>query len=98
MKGKLSLCNVLIIVLAFLTALSFISIKVEHTRTGYELSTNRQSQKELVNQGKLLYYELLELKSPERLVPAAEQMGFRFATNKDIVFIEEVMVASGKTE
>ncbi len=91
-------CNALIILVAFLSALCFIHIKVQHTRTGYEISTNRQLQKELINEGQILFYELSEIKSPQRLVPVAKQMGFRFATTKDIVFIEEVMVASGRTE
>ena len=52
---------------------------------------------ELLKESQILNYELSRLKSPEFLEPVAKKMGFRFATYKDVVFVEEVVLA-GKAE
>ena len=83
--------------LLFLVSLCFLRVKVEHTRTGYEVSKNRTAVKELVRENQTLNSRLFRLKSPEALEAAAGKMGFRFATYKDVVFVEEVILA-GKGE
>lgn len=83
--------------LLFVVSLCFLRVKVEHTRTGYEISRNRAAVKELVRENQTLESGLFRLKSPEALEDAAGKMGFRFATYKDVVFVEEVILA-GKGE
>ncbi len=83
--------------LVFVTAICFLQVKIEHTKIGYEISRNRAAEKELIKEGQTLNYELSKLKSPEFLKPEAKKMGFRFATYKDVIFVEEVVVA-GKEE
>ncbi len=81
----------------FVTALCFLRVKIEHTRTGYEISRNKEKEMELIKEGQILSYELSKLKSREFLEPVAKKMGFRFATYKDVVFVEEVVLA-GRAE
>ncbi len=81
----------------FVTALCFLRVKIEHTRTGYEITENKEKEAELLKEGQILSYELSKLKSREFLEPVAKKMGFRFATYKDVVFVEEVVLA-GRAE
>ena len=92
-----SLSTVIILGVLFVTAICFLRIKIEYTRTGYEISRNKETEKKLIREGQILNYELSKLKSPEFLEPVAKKMGFRFATYKDVVFVEEVVLA-GKAE
>ena len=96
-KRGFPLSTAIILGLLFVTALCFLCVKIEHTRTGYEISRNKQKEMELIKEGQILSYELSKLKSPEFLEPVAKRMGFRFATYKDVVFVEEVVLA-GRAE
>lgn len=75
--------------LLFLVSLCFLRVKVEHTRTGYEISKNRATVTELERENQILNSRLFGLKSPEALKAAARKMGFRYATYKDVVFVKE---------
>ncbi len=92
-KKRFSLRTSIILVVLFATALCFLRVKIENTRTGYEISRNKDIENQLMKEGQILNYELSKLKSPEFLEPVAKQMGFRFVTSKDIVFIEDVVLA-----
>lgn len=83
----------IILGIALIAALCFLRIKVEHTRTGYEISKTREVEQGLIKESQMLRHEIVKLKSIERLKPVADKMGFRFATYKDVVFMEEVIVA-----
>ncbi len=96
-NAGLPLRNAIILGIIFVTAFCFLCIKIEHTRTGYEISKNKQKRMELTKEGQALSHELSKLKSPEFIEPIAKKMGFRFATYKDVVFVEEVVLA-GNTE
>ena len=87
----------IILGILFVTAFCFLHVKIEHTRTGYAISENKKKETELIKEGQILGYELSKLKSPEFLEPVAKKMGFRFATYKDVVFVEEVVLA-GRAE
>lgn len=96
-KRGFPLRTAIILGVLFVTALCFLHVKVEHTRTGYQISKNKEKEENLIKEGQILSYELSKLKSPEFLEPVAKKMGFRFATYKDVVFVEEVVLA-GKAE
>lgn len=83
----------IILGITLIAALCFLRIKVEHTRTGYEISKTREVEQGLIKESQILQHEIVKLKSIERLKPVADRMGFRFATYKDVVFVEEVIVA-----
>ena len=92
-----SLRTVIIFGVLFVTALCFLHVKIEYTRTGYEITKNKETERELIKEGQILSYELSKLKSPEFLELVAKKMGFRFATYKDVVFVEEIVLA-GRAE
>ncbi len=96
-EKRFSLRTVIILGVLFVTAICFLRVKIEYTRTGYEISRNKEAERELIKEGQTLNYELSKLKSPEFLEPVAKKMGFRFATYNDVVFVEEVVLA-GKAE
>ena len=96
-EKRSSLHTAIILGVLFITAICFLRVKIEYTRTGYEISRNKETEKELIKEGQILNYELSKLKSPEFLEPVAKKMGFRFATYKDVVFVEEVVLA-GRAE
>ncbi len=83
----------IILGVALIAALCFLRIKVEHTRTGYEISKTRQAEQGLIKESQMLQHEIAKLKSIEHLKPVADKKGFRFATYKDVIFLEEVIVA-----
>ncbi|MDE0158558.1 MAG: hypothetical protein OXI02_05230 [Candidatus Dadabacteria bacterium] len=85
--------TLIIFCIALIIALCFLRIKVEHTRTGYEISKNREVERALLKETVMLHHEILKLKSLEHLKPVADKKGFRFASYKDVVFVEEVIVA-----
>lgn len=96
-EKRFSLSTAIILGVLIVTAICFLRVKIEHTRTGYEISRNKETERELIKEGQILNYELSKLKSPEFLEPVAKKMGFRFATYKDVVFVEEVVLA-GRAE
>ena len=96
-EKRFSLRTAIILGVLFVTAICFLRVKIEYTRTGYEISRNKEIERGLIKEGQILNYELSKLKSPEFLEPVAKKMGFRFATYKDVVFVEEVVLA-GKAE
>lgn len=96
-EKRFPLRTAIILGVLFVTALCFLRVKIEHTRTGYEISRNKEIEKELIKEGQNLNYELSKLKSPESLEPVAKKRGFRHPTYKDVVFVEEVVLA-GKAE
>ena len=96
-ERRFALSTATILGVLFVTALCFLHVKIEHTRIGYEISRNKEKEMELIKEGQILSYELSKLKSPEFLEPVAKKMGFRFATYKDVIFVEEVVLA-GRAE
>ena len=96
-EKRFSLRTAIILGVLFVAAICFLRVKIEYTRTGYEISINEEIERELIKEGQILNYELSKLKSPEFLEPVAKKMGFRFATYKDVVFVEEVVLA-GRAE
>ncbi len=75
------------------TALCFLHVKIEHTRTGYQISKAREVEQDLMKESQMLQHEIIKLKSIEHLKPMADKIGFRFPTYNDVVFVEEVIVA-----
>ncbi len=96
-EKRFSLHIAIILGVLIVTAICFLRVKIEHTRTGYEISRKKETEKELIKEGQILNYEISKLKSPEFLEPVAKKMGFRFATYEDVVFVEEVVLA-GRAE
>lgn len=96
-KKRFSPWTVAALGLLFVAALAFLHVRVEYTGTGYKISENRDLEKKLVKANQTLKSRLLKLKSHESLEPTAREMGFRLPTYRDVIFVEEVVLA-GKGE
>ena len=88
------LCSVFIFTfLLILTAVGFLRVKFEQTKTEYQISENRETERELLKENQLLKHNISNFRSIEFLEPVARKNGFRFPTYSDIVVVEEVVLA-----
>lgn len=83
----------MLVFLLILTAVCFLRVKFEQTKTEYEISKNKETEMELVKEGEVLKHSLSKFRSIEFLEPLAKKNGFRFPTYNDIVVVEEVVLA-----
>ncbi len=95
-KSYVSRKVIVLIVLAVLVALFYVRIKVEKVSLGYAISANKKIHKELVEENRLLQSELLKLKSPDRLERIGLHLGFKFPTQKDIIYMEKRTVIGNR--
>ena len=84
--------------LLILTAVCFLRVKFEQTKTEYEISSNKEIEMKLVKEGQVLKHDISKFRSIEFLEPLAKRNGFRFPTYDDIVVVEEVMLAEKTKE
>jgi len=73
-------------------ALAYITIKVESLRIGYEISASKKKEEEVLKENLILQAEFMKLKSPERIESIARNLGFKFPTQDDLIYIEESTV------
>ncbi len=95
-RAGLSTGFVLIILIALALALVYVRFKVEELRVGYEISRNNREANELLKQKRILQSEFMRAKSPDGLEHAALEMGFKYPTQEDIIYVEETTVANGE--
>lgn len=79
--------------LLILTAVCFLRVKFEQTKTEYEISRNKEIEMGLIKEGQVLKHDISKFRSIEFLEPLAKKNGFRFPTYDDIIVVEEVMLA-----
>lgn len=79
--------------LLMLTAVCFLRVKFEQTKTEYEISRNKETELELIKEGQVLRHNLSKFRSIEFLEPLAKKNGFRFPVYDDIVVVEQVVLA-----
>jgi len=89
---------ILIVIIAVVLALVYLRIKVEGIRLGYEISWNEKETKELLKENQILKSEFMKSISPESLENAAMELGFKFPTQGDIIYIERKQILSDKME
>ena len=82
--------------IALALALFYVRFKVEELRIGYEISRNNKQTNELLKEKRILQSEFMRAKSPDRLEKAAPQMGFKYPTTEDIIYVEQTTLADGK--
>ena len=83
---------ILLVVAALVIALGYIRIKAEGIRLGYEISWNRKDTKELLKENEMLRSEFMKAISAESLEETAIELGFKFPTQEDIVFVEQKQI------
>ncbi|NIP30842.1 MAG: hypothetical protein GTO02_13320 [Candidatus Dadabacteria bacterium] len=91
-KNSFSILTVVIFTLFLVISLSYVRIKIEQIKIGYEISKNKRSEQSLLKERQLAKANLMKLKSLDRLEPYARNMGFKFPTHDDVVFIDKVTV------
>lgn len=87
-KSVLSLGLMVLILIAVGLSLVYVRIKVEELSLGYEISRNKKTTEDLLRENRTLHSEFMELKSPEKLEQIATDLGFKFPTQVDIIYIE----------
>lgn len=79
---------IVLLLITILFSLSLVSVKVEQIRIGYEISENSKLEKALIQKKQNLRAEYMQLRSTERMEYLAENMGFKFPTQDDVIFVE----------
>ena len=77
-------------------SLVYVRIKVEELSLGYEISRNKKKTQDLLKENRTLQSDFMKLKSPQRLEQMAVELGFKFPTQQDIIYIEKNKVVGNK--
>lgn len=95
-KTVISTGFIIIILIAIALALFYLRFKVEGLTIGYEISRNNKAANELLKQKRILQSEFMMAKSPDKLELKALELGFKYPTQEDIIYIEETAAVKGK--
>jgi len=95
-KTTVSTGFVILVLIAVALALFYVRFKVEELRVGYEISRNNKHTNELLKEKRILQSEFMKAKSPDRLEQIALEMGFKYPTQEDIIYVEQNPVADGR--
>lgn len=87
---------IILFVIIVLFSLGFVRMKVEQIKIGYEISENSRIEKELIKTKQNLKAEYMQLRSPERMEYLAENLGFKFPTQDDVIFVESSTVVGNR--
>lgn len=72
--------------------LAYVSVKIEQVKIGYEISENKELEQQLMKERQVYTAKLMKLKSPDHLRASARELGFKFPTQDDVVFVEKTTV------
>jgi|GEM_PF-776750 len=89
---------ILLVVLFVGLALGYLRVKAEGIRLGYEISWNKKETEELLKENKTLRSEFMKAISADSLEGTAMELGFKFPTQEDIVYVEQKHILSDKME
>lgn len=95
-KSILSIGLIVLILIAVGLSLVYVRIKVEELSLGYEISRNKKKTQDLLKENRTLQSDFMKLKSPQRLEQMAVELGFKFPTQQDIIYIEKNKVVGNK--
>jgi len=90
-SGNFILPTGIIVLILIVVGLSlvYVRIKAEELSLGYEISRNKKKTEDLLKENRMLQSDFMKLKSPEKLEKSAIELGFKFPTQEDIIFIEK---------
>lgn len=83
---------VFFLLVSLLLALAYLKLKNEQMKLGYRISQNKELQRKLERDNAALSARYVELSSPLRLGRLGRQMGFRYPTQEDVIYIEQTTV------
>jgi len=95
-KSVLSAGLIVLILIAVGLSLVYVRIKVEEVSLGYEISRNKRKTQDLLKENRTLHSDFMKLKSPEKLEQVAVELGFKFPTQEDIIYVEKNRVVGNK--
>jgi cell division protein FtsL len=95
-KSILSIGLIVLILVAVGLSLVYVRIKVEELSLGYEISRNKKKTQDLLKENRTLQSDFMKLKSPQKLEQMAVELGFKFPTQQDIIYIEKNKVVGNK--
>jgi len=95
-KSILSIGLIVLILVAVGLSLVYVRIKVEELSLGYEISRNKKKTQDLLKENRTLQSDFMKLKSPQKLEQMAIELGFKFPTQQDIIYIEKNKVVGNK--
>ena len=96
MNRKSHFKYIAVVLLFLVISISYVKIKVEQIRVGYDISNNNKLEKSFIQDRQALRAELMKLKSPERLEIIADRLGFKFPTQNDIFHIEKATIVGNR--
>ncbi|MDA2917963.1 hypothetical protein MYX76_00445 [Desulfobacterota bacterium AH_259_B03_O07] len=73
-------------------ALGFVRIRFEETKIGYVICVNKKIEEEELSEKLYLQAEIMKLKAPKRIENEARELGFKFPTQEDVIYIERTTV------
>jgi len=95
-KSILSIGLIVLILIVVGLSLVYVRIKVEELSLGYEISRNKKKTQDLLKENRTLQSDFMKLKSPQKLEQMAVELGFKFPTQQDIIYIEKNKVVGNK--
>lgn len=92
--GKTFISSRFLIMVCFtvILALAYVHIKVEGVKLGYDISANKRKEETMLKKNLILKAEFMELKSPGRIEAMVRDLGFKFPTQEDVIYVEEKTV------
>lgn len=91
-KSSFSALTVLSFIVFLVFLLAYVSVKIEQVKMGYKISENQKLEQHLMKEKQSFRAELMNLKSPDHLRVSARELGFKFPTQDDVVFVEKTTV------
>jgi hypothetical protein len=102
-RPAISTWHIILILVVVALSLFYVRFKVEGLRIGYDISRNNKAASELLREKRILQSELMMAKSPDKLEVVALELGFKYPTQEDTIYIndnkvlmEDKTVVSGK--
>ena len=80
---------IVLVLVVIALGLGYVRIRFEETKIGYDISIN---EKEILTEKRFLQADYMKLKSPHRIEKLARELGFKFPTHDDVMYIEQPTV------
>lgn len=93
-----SLKLALLLTLGSMLALGYIHLKVNEIKLGYDISASKKIESELRNKNNIIHAKYMKFKSPTRIGKIASDLGFKFPTLEDVIYIDQATVVGEKHE
>lgn len=96
-RPAISTWHIILILIVVALALFYVRFKVEGIRIGYDISRNNKAANELLREKRILQSELMMAKSPDKLEVVALELGFKYPTQEDTIYINDTKVVMQDT-